>query len=329
MNWKQEGVAILAMACGLTVAACGAQPQQQEAEADGIQSMSSAITSTPTGRLMVWSAPTQQGCMGQSPCTKDMRNWMQWACSQPAYVPDIVATTEVTGDNNTYHDTLALWLSASCGHNYGSVGGSFSGGAAIIYRTDRLQYISHQVNCMYDANTQIASPCAVHKTLSARFRDKADNRYVNFSAVHLPNVSVGDGQYGQPSYWNVKRADDLTTGLGGAALHVVAGDFNVSDKDYATNQLKPWYWDQLMSWGWFDATRQACFLYYGSGGVESCISNNNWTHGGAPKRIDFIFSKGNVSSNYPWHTTLPFEWAKAVSFMDYSDHKAIGTVLVF
>jgi hypothetical protein len=288
-----------------------------------------------------------------------------------ARYPDVVIAQEVgTGTTSaTSCDALALMFhnrtnepydcrianGATANHN------NAPGGAAIVYRTDRLTFDSQSVQWLKN-RADVNSPCAFAGTsgadrwlaLIARFHNFEGTRHVVVGSVHMPtqdginqatNPPTGT-QFAQDcSKDNTALINTAMNAEGNAAIQIVGGDWNYPDWDNRTgqNHWAPFYGCANKELAktqcpgttqyWYDPIYDLCAP--GTGDIHTCLAQNA-THNGKydlpiqRRRIDFLFYNDgtivNATRTAQYAVTLP--GAPPDNPPPGSDHNGIGALLL-
>lgn len=333
------------------------------------------------GQVQVWNQNTHRmdtvGIPDPDPDDPMRTDWHQFVSyitngTRVANSPDIVTLQETGTDANgvatTNCDKYVLYLHQKAGWNYDCAQTGKTGGAAIVYNTDRFApdsppqpvLLKRVVNEQNQAQGEQLGDCLYKGgwyALTLRLHDKQDpTKYVNVESVHLPPVDYDDPTTGNKdcTWDNMKIASPAVTGSP-AQMYVMAGDWNHIDAT-ATNSESTWsYWECAYrgmnvtlgdacggtNFGWKDAMYQQCqYLRTCScpaptndPEVFTCLHNSHWSFikSGNNRRIDFLFAKASSISK---QITVPWPDAYAASggtstVTQYSDHRGQGSLLAY
>lgn len=336
-----------------------------------------SLSGSPRGALQVWNLNTHKGDEGRykniaADAHTDWRYFFDYITHYRTgvvrYFPDVVTLQEV-GSPKTKNDpaprdcaAYVHSLEGLTGQHYACVRTHTQGGAAIVYRTERLALSkSHVVTeKIIKGGGDDAADCAPSTgkgwhAETAQFVDKADrSRHVDVAAVHFPLPPDGKQNHDNCAWDNARIvSDNLADGFAhGAGIKVLAGDWNHVDGELGaksvqwecaykgTNvQFKGHTSDCTKNLGWKDAMYQAC----GGGkatippnrAVFTCLVKNHASGKGGSHRIDFLFAKAHSISGQvtvPWRSAYDVAKSEGKTngkIKNYSDHRGQGAVLTY
>ncbi|MFL6161892.1 MAG: hypothetical protein ACJ74U_06650 [Jatrophihabitantaceae bacterium] len=297
---------------------------------------------SPTDRLQVWNLNTHGMDTGTNTNYRQFVDYITDA-SQVIYMPDIVTIQEAGTAGEASCQQFATDLEARVGLDYNCYQTTLQGGAAIVYRTGRLSYVGGTMKSIRLEEISTTSVCSLSSWYALVLRltdDKNAGHFINVASVHLPtaNVTSSTGNVADCSWDNMKIVSPAVTGLGSAAMQIMAGDWNHPDATTSGGQFSFWECEYAgtnvdvgtcggQNLGWKDAMYRAC----GSSGAAAynCLHTYHWTHGSAHARIDFLFAKA-----YAIYNQVTVDWAAAYAsagsppgVTTYSDHRGQGSLL--
>jgi hypothetical protein len=310
-----------------------------------------AQTATPTDKLQVWDLNTARMDTGGKTDYEKFIDLIMDGSRYP-YYPDIVllqeAGTKTSDLNVTSCLAFAIRLSQRSypgNQNYNCYETTYRGGAAIVYRTNRLS-VAVPGNRLTEYTRDDLGRCAPDSDPVVKDRWHAatlllsdGGRYVSVGSLHYPTG-------GRACSW--ENTNMLTNALGGAgiAMKILGGDTNEKDAGttaYGTwNGWNCWYLAAIdscyVSLGWTDVVYRACLASTPTDTWNRCVRPYNWTFDASKPeptpsnpttrdRRDFIFVKGAGSTDVH---TIPISYAYPYdggSSLPYSDHLGIGVLL--
>jgi hypothetical protein len=322
-------------------------------------SAQAAQIEAPSHSLQVWNLNTH-GMDTATVAATGRTNYRQFVSyitdpARVAYYPDIVTLQEA--------GTASLGL-ASChqfeadlqartGLDYYCVETTDSGGAAVVYNTTRLSRQSANGGKVRLYKIDGVGNCNLSDWYSSTLRLKDDvdpTKFVNVESVHLPTANYPANASGDSSYWatdcawnNMKLTSPGVTGLGSAAMNIMAGDWNHADANATDsfNTFGSWEcWYSAVntpdlggclndSWGFKDAMYRQC-IQPTAANTYLCLHIYHKSYGNT--RIDFLFAKAYAVSNQVT-VGYPEAYASAGSPAgaptQYSDHRGQGSLVKY
>jgi endonuclease/exonuclease/phosphatase family metal-dependent hydrolase len=331
-----------------------------------------AVQETPRDLLQVWNlnthgmdkgpgTPEPEGRQPGEPRTNYLLFVDYITSASRTYYPDIV-TLQEAGTQTPVHlascQQFVRDLEVRTGNrDYNCYESGKQGGAAIVYRTARLTPVTIPPPVRLDTfvddpnnsdpNVGTCDPGSWY-AFTLRLQDRKDStKFVNVASVHLPNTP----QARDCAWENMKIINPkVTTDLGAAKMHIMAGDWNHRDATAGPND------DQFQAWecwyrgvnvfdpanpannnppltcggqnfAWKDAMYKACQNAV-PGSAEAtkfqCLHLYSWTYNAtqpAPyRRIDFLFTKAYEITDQVTVSTWP-------NPTQYSDHRGQGALL--
>jgi hypothetical protein len=336
-------------ALALVTLGCG-QPDELPTGMEPAGALSAGLVGGTDDRLLIYNLNTKHL---SSPGTsndegtdyKDFVYYMNHG-SRPR-LPDIIVLQEVNSPGYPSCASFVSFLESVTGANYACRYTNAQGGAAIVYRVDRLSYQTETMWTLYRINTSTGvcerdSGSSVWTGLAVRFKDDINGKFVNVASVHTPTVNYGPGSsegVGDDCIWtNLKEFNAKLNGLGSAHMKVLAGDFNHRDA-YVTSAGHQYF--ECMYKGtnvdlggcggtnlqFKDPMYRACSATNSTeSAISSCLTTNHWTMASSDvdRRIDFLFVKAySLTSQY----TVKYDDGDAArgqstsDAVNYSDHR--------
>jgi hypothetical protein len=335
-----------------------------------------AQSETPSDRLQVWNLNTHGMDTGLGsapnnapPPRTDYRDFISYIIdpARVAYFPDVV-TLQETGTNDGGVVTasctdFAFLVQLGTGHPYSCAQTTKTGGAAIVFRSDRLTLLASNpdVRLKRVVNPENQGPgeqlgdCLVKnwRALVLLMQDKRDtSKYLSAESVHLPTADYTDSTGTHDCVWENMQITNQAVNNAAAKMQIMAGDWNhVDAAATGTNQ------DTFQQWEcWYEGVNTALSncggqdLGWRDGIYESCLGASNAAtyaclhpaHGtyvnssypNTKRRIDFLFAKASAIYN-PVTVWWSDAYASAVAAgqsggpTEYSDHRGQGALLKY
>lgn len=326
----------------------------------GAPGASAAQVSAPSNQLQVWNLNTHGMDTGVGsapnnapPPRTDYREFIRYITNSARvpYFPDVV-TLQEAGTNVTNPDVhtapcsdFAGWLHTYTNQPYLCQQTTKRGGAAIVYRSNRLTLLAQNANVVLKRVVESganAGSCVDSDWIAIvlLFQDQLDtSKYSAFESVHLPTATYN----GQDCVWQNSQIVNSAVANSAVKMQVMAGDWNHRDGT-GTGATE----DTFQSWecwyhgvntlltncggldlGWRDG------IYDGCSGSWTCLHPAHGTfipsdNPNTKRRIDFVFTKAAATFN-PKTVWWSDAYADAGSTgpTQYSDHRGQGELVQY
>lgn len=262
-------------------------------------------------------------------------------------LPDVIVLQEVNTPGYPSCATFLSTLESVTGANYACRYTNAQGGAAIVYRVNRLSYQTETKWTLYKINTSTGvcerdTGTSLWTGLAVRFVDDINGKFVNIASVHTPTDNHGPGSsegVGDDCVWtNLKEFNAKLNGLGSAHMKILAGDLNHRDAYVTTSghqYFECMYKGTNVDLGGCGGTnlqfkdpmyRSCAATNTTESAISSCLTTNHWTMANSTvdRRIDFLFVKAySLTHQY----TIKFDDGDAARGQptsdteNYSDHR--------
>lgn len=324
--------------------------------ATGAASAHAALVGSPPDRLQVWNYNTHRMDKAgipdpdpNDPLRTDYRVFLDRITnpSQVPYYPDII-TLQEAGTNTpnlqtaTCHDLEHELEVRTYPQDYNCFETTETGGAAVVYRTARLQLDGAPVKKQMLSRPDPTQPCAPGGWYAApvRLQDTGNGKHVNVAAVHLANGGNDCAWDNVQSLTTRLGSDTNAGGLGSNSMQIMAGDWNHADATAtnSNNTFSAWYCWYLgahvdgtncngVNLGWKDPMFRQCkdLGLTTDADKYSClhIYHWTWTFGqNVHDRRDFLFTKTYAIANQVTIDSYP-------NPTQFSDHRAQGALLTY
>ncbi|MFL5782671.1 MAG: endonuclease/exonuclease/phosphatase family protein [Thermoleophilaceae bacterium] len=335
--------------------------------AGGASAAGAAQIDAPSNQLQVWNLNTHGMDAGVGPAPNnappprtDYREFISFITkpTRVAYLPDVI-TLQESGTNTTSVHTapcsdFASRVQTATGHGYLCYQTQQTGGAAIVYRADRLTPLAVNQNVRLDSvvtptnqqpgETVGSCPQKDWYALVVLFQDKRNTaEYSAIESAHLPTTSYTDASGVHDCVWENSQIVNSAVNNSAVKMQVMAGDWNHRDGT-ATGATE----DTFQGWecwykgvnalvgtcggsnlGWRDG------IYDGCSGSWACLHPANGTfipsdNTNTKRRIDFVFTKAAATFN-PKTVWWSDAYADAGSTgpIQYSDHRGQGELVQY
>ncbi|HKP91122.1 MAG TPA: endonuclease/exonuclease/phosphatase family protein [Thermoleophilaceae bacterium] len=344
--------------------------------ASGVPAANAAQVPSPSNSLQVWNLNTHGMDTGigpapnDAPTRSDYRDFISYIIdpSRVAYYPDLI-TLQETGTNDggittTTCNEFAWLVHAGTNRPYLCVETTKVGGAAIVYRSDRLALLASNPNVQVKriVNEKNQSPgetlgSCLYKgwyALVLLMQDTVNSKYLAAESVHLPNSDYTTASGTQDCAWENTQIVNQAVANSAVKMQVMAGDWNALDAT-ATGANE----DTFTAWRcWYQGTNAAVGTCSGpnlgwrdgfydrcpAGGASvkySCLHTGDWTYipstvpSKPHRRIDFLFARGSLIQNavtVGWPEALASATAAGNTEQvpsQYSDHRGQGALISY
>jgi hypothetical protein len=326
-----------------------------------------AQSETASDRLQVWNLNTHGMDTGLGsapnnapPPRTDYREFITYV-TDPArvpYYPDLF-TLQETGTNTSVVTApctdFAYLVQLRTGRPYSCIQTTKTGGAAIVYRSDRLTLLASNPNVRLKqvvTSGANAGSCVDGDwyALVLLMQDKRDtSKYLAAESVHLPTADYTDSTgVTRDCVWENMQITNQAVNNAAVKMQIMAGDWNhVDAKATGANE------DTFVSWecwyegvntalsncggqdlGWRDGLYDLC---HGAtdAATYACLHPAHGTfvnsaHPNTKRRIDFLFAKANAIFNpvTVWWSDA-YAAAGSTGPTQYSDHRGQGALVKY
>jgi hypothetical protein len=339
--------------------------------AGGAAVASAAQLTTPSNQLQVWNVNTAGMHTGNGSPATDYRKFVAFI-TDPArvtYMPDIVTIQEagVVAKGEASCTAYAGALQTATNHSYYCVETTRTGGAAVVFRNDRLVRETVSAPAGTDIRngkwvqekerTQAGGTCQVGNwyAMAVRLKDSQSLKHVNVASFHLPTGANTDADC---AWENMQTLDnELGAAAPSADMRVMAGDANHSDAttDSTNNTFfdwEYWYkhtnintapsspcgapdlcWKDVIYRKWLNAGPTLTFpQIYGYMHAYEWTYVQTGTYAAPTKtdRRDYIFAKAFSFAFDAPNQPQTVRWEDAGgTAVPYSDHRGLGALMTY
>src|SRR3954454_10885775 len=340
--------------------------------AGGASAAGAAQVDAPSNQLQVWNLNTHgmdtglgSPPNGSTDPRTDYRDFVSYITNpnRVSFFPDVITLqetgTNIPGLQTTTCNEFAFLVHAGTNRGYQCQETTKRGGAAIVYRADRLTLLAVNKNVnVKTVATQDDLANGIHKgdcvardwyALVLLFQDQRDtSKYLAAESVHLPNTNYVDAAGAvHDCVWENTQIVNSAVNNSAVKMQIMAGDWNHRDATVSgTNNQNFLGWECFyagtnaligtcggQTLGWRDGVFERCrgandpatysSLHPAHGTfAENGIDNN--------KRIDFLFAKASAIFN-----ARTVFWSDADADAGgaaphrYSDHRGQGALVQY